>query len=103
LAGIIYILYDVIIPARESLVNDIPAGAGNIEKLFFTVYCRRKCANISPYIRRPLVIYDFATTPFRISLYMRKILFSFLSVLPAIFEWHATMQVLALDTPVYNF
>jgi hypothetical protein len=29
--------------------------------------------------RRPLVIYDFATAPFWISLYMRKILFSFLS------------------------
>jgi hypothetical protein len=37
--------------------------------------CMRKCANISPYIRlrRPLVIYDFATAPLRISLYMRKI------------------------------
>jgi hypothetical protein len=39
-----------------------------------------KYANISPYMRRPLVIYDFATAPFRISLYMRKILFYFLSV-----------------------
>ncbi len=38
----------------------------------------RKCANISPYMRRPLVIYDFATAPFWISLYMRKIWFSFL-------------------------
>jgi hypothetical protein len=25
-------------PPRESLVGDIPAGDGNIEKLFFTVY-----------------------------------------------------------------
>ncbi len=24
----------------------------------------RKCANISPYMRRPLVIYDFANAPF---------------------------------------
>jgi hypothetical protein len=24
---------------------------------------KKKCANISPYIRRPLVIYDFATAP----------------------------------------
>ncbi len=40
----------------------------------------RKCANIQPYKRRPLVKYDFATTPFRISLYIRKIQFSFLSV-----------------------
>ncbi len=34
----------------------------------------------SPCMRRPLVIYDFATAPFWISLYMRKIWFSFLSV-----------------------
>jgi hypothetical protein len=40
----------------------------------------RKCPNISPYIRRPLVIYDFATAPLWISRYMRKIWFSFLSV-----------------------
>ncbi len=40
----------------------------------------RKCANISPNIGRPLVIYDFATAPLWISLYTRKILFSFLSV-----------------------
>ncbi len=29
----------------------------------------RKCATISPYMRRPSVIYDFATAPFWISLY----------------------------------
>ncbi len=40
----------------------------------------RKCANISPYVRRPLVKYDFATAPFWISWYMREIFFSFLSV-----------------------
>jgi hypothetical protein len=40
----------------------------------------RKCANISLYMRRPLVIYDFATAPLWLSLYMRKIWFSFLSV-----------------------
>ncbi len=40
----------------------------------------RKCANSSPYMRRPLVIYDFATVPLWISLYMRKIWFTFLSV-----------------------
>ncbi len=40
----------------------------------------RKCANISPYMRRPLVIYDFATAPLWITLYMRKSRFSFLSV-----------------------
>jgi hypothetical protein len=37
----------------------------------------RKCENISPYMKRPLVIYDFATAPFWITLYMRKIWFSF--------------------------
>ncbi len=35
----------------------------------------RKCANISPYMRRPLVIYDFATAPFWIS--MRTFYFLF--------------------------
>ncbi len=40
----------------------------------------RKCANFSPYLRRPFVIYDIANAPFWIFLYMRKILFSFLSV-----------------------
>ncbi len=40
----------------------------------------RKCAIIWSYMRRPLVIYDFATAPFWLSLYMTKNLFSFLSV-----------------------
>ncbi len=40
----------------------------------------RKCANIYQYMRRPLVIYDFANNTFWISLYVRKILFHFLSV-----------------------
>ncbi len=40
----------------------------------------RKCVNISPYMRRLLVIYDFATAPFWISLHMKKVGFSFLSV-----------------------
>ncbi len=35
---------------------------------------------ISSYIRKLLVIYDFAPDPIWISLYMKKILFSFLSV-----------------------
>jgi hypothetical protein len=30
----------------------------------FLIQYMRKCANISPYMRRPLVIYDFATAPF---------------------------------------
>ncbi len=42
----------------------------------------RKCANSKSYMRRPLVIYDFATAPFWISLYVMKILFSFWSVSP---------------------
>ncbi len=39
-----------------------------------------KYLRISSYIRAPLLIYDFATAPVWISLYLRKILFSFLSV-----------------------
>jgi hypothetical protein len=34
----------------------------------------------SSYIKKPFLIYDFETDPIWISLYMRKILFSFLSV-----------------------
>ncbi len=41
----------------------------------------RKCANNSPYMRRPLVIYDSATALFWISLYMmEKYIFFFISV-----------------------
>ncbi len=35
----------------------------HIRKGFLILYMR-KSANISPYMRRPLVIYDFATDPF---------------------------------------
>jgi hypothetical protein len=34
----------------------------------FLIY--EEMRNISPYMRRPLVIYDFATAPLRISLYV---------------------------------
>ncbi len=39
-----------------------------------------KYLRISSYVRKPFLIYDFATAPLWISLYMRKIRFSFLSV-----------------------
>ncbi len=39
-----------------------------------------KYLRISSYIRKPFLIYDFATAPLWISLYMRKIWFSFLIV-----------------------
>jgi hypothetical protein len=39
-----------------------------------------KYLRISSYIRKPFLIYDFATAPLWISFYMRKIRFSFLSV-----------------------
>ena len=41
-----------------------------------------KYFRISSYIRKPFLIYDFATAPLWISLYMRKIWFTFLSVHP---------------------
>jgi hypothetical protein len=34
-----------------------------MRKGFLILYIYEKCANISPYMRRPLVIYDFATAP----------------------------------------
>ncbi len=39
-----------------------------------------KYLRISSYISKPFLMYDFATAPLSISLYMRKILFSFVSV-----------------------
>ncbi len=39
-----------------------------------------KYLRISSYVRKPFLKYDFAIAPLRISLYMRKIWFSFLSV-----------------------
>ncbi len=42
-----------------------------------------KYFRISSYIRKPFLIYDFATAPLWISLYMKTILFSFLSVPPS--------------------
>ncbi len=46
----------------------------------------RKFANISRYMERTLAIYDFATAPLWISLCMRKIFFSFLSVYTVCYE-----------------
>ncbi len=53
---------------RFSLIKAITALI--TKKIKFSSYIRkfrveemRKCANISPYMRRPLVIYDFATAP----------------------------------------
>jgi hypothetical protein len=40
-------------------------------------FLMRKCANIQPYIRRPLVIYDFATAPFLNFLIDQEIFFLF--------------------------
>ncbi len=42
--------------------------------------CKVTYLRISSYIRKPFLIYYFATAPFRISWYMRKIWFSFLAV-----------------------
>ena len=39
-----------------------------------------KYLRISSYIRKPFLIHDFAPDPFWISLYMMKIIFSFLTV-----------------------
>jgi hypothetical protein len=46
-----------------------------------------KYLRISLYIRKPFLIYDFATDPILISLYMRKISFSFLSVYARANPW----------------
>jgi hypothetical protein len=53
--------------------------SGAVAKLYMRkgFLIHEECANISPYMRRPLVIYDFAIASFWISLYMMKVLFSF--------------------------
>ncbi len=58
------------------------------------------------YIRRPLVIYDFATSPFWISLYMRKIWFSFfqcISVFPLYLLVTLNLSVFPLYPPSVFF
>ncbi len=39
------------------------SGTKSYMRKGFPIYMR-KCANFSPYMRRPLVIYDFAPGPF---------------------------------------
>ncbi len=58
----------------------------------FLILYMRNCANIQSYMRRPLVIYDFATAPFSISLYRRNIQLSFLSV----HSWRLLLSFLCL-------
>ncbi len=41
------------------------------------IYCMGKYLRISSYIRKPFLIYDFATAPLWISLYMRKFFYIF--------------------------
>ncbi len=57
-------------PANEATLikNKIRIKNGVVAKSYM-----RKCANIKSYMRRPLVMYAFATAPFRISSYKRKI------------------------------
>jgi hypothetical protein len=50
--------------------------SGAVAKSYMT-YTASSYLRISSYIRKPFLIHDFATAPICISLYMRKILFSF--------------------------
>jgi hypothetical protein len=47
------------------IYREIQSGAvsKSYKRKGFLLYCMRKCENISPYMRRPLVIYDFETAP----------------------------------------
>ena len=47
-----------------------------------------KYLRISSYIRKPFLIFDFATAPLWISLYMRKIWFSFFSVYTSVLTYY---------------
>jgi hypothetical protein len=54
---------------------------------YLAIYCTR----------RPLVIYDFATASFWISLYIRKFIFSFLSV------WSHSSRKLVTESKILHF
>jgi hypothetical protein len=47
------------------IYEEIQMGSGvkSYMRKGFLIQYMRKCANISPYMRRPLVIYDFAPDP----------------------------------------
>jgi hypothetical protein len=47
----------------------------------------RKCAIISPYMRRPLVIYDFATAPLNFLIYKKNLIIFFISVIMTAYNW----------------
>ncbi len=64
------------------MYQEIQKGSGAKSYIWLTASSSYMVKNlrISSYIRKPFLIYDFATDPIWISLYMRKIFFSFLSV-----------------------
>jgi hypothetical protein len=55
------------------IYKEIQSGAVAKSYMMKSFLIYEEMRNMSPYMRRPLVRYDFATAPFRISLYMRKI------------------------------
>ncbi len=50
------------------------------------------------YFRKPFLMYDFATAPLWISLFMRKILFSFLSVWGLVYQRPITIKTIKTGT-----
>jgi hypothetical protein len=62
------------------IYKEIQSGAVKIHIWLTASSYMGKYFRISSYIRKHFLIYDFTTAPFWISLYMRKILFYFLSV-----------------------
>jgi hypothetical protein len=64
----------------------------------------RKCVNtcISPYIRRPLDIYDFATASFWISLCMGKIWFSFFLLFISVYIIFLLMNLRCRKSGIYK-
>ncbi len=47
-----------IIPARESLVSDIPAGNGEIDNLFLTEYSKKNVNTVSRLWKNGLALYE---------------------------------------------
>jgi hypothetical protein len=93
--NIIVLIYKEILYRRKQLQSHIWLTASS----YMTKYLR-----ISTNIRKPFLIYDFATDPIWISLYMRKIFFSFYqcTVYITIFAYNEHLRRIFYST-FFNF
>ncbi len=92
--GICFFIWVIYTDTKENqiflIIKEIQSGA--VAKSYmrkgFLILCMKKCANISPYIRRPLVIYDFAPDRAEFPNIWGKLDFLFISVLSDVCPEH---------------